>query len=369
MSEPAPPNNERKFETLVSSVRDYAIFLLDANGCVETWNLGARAIKGYAPEEIIGKPIDTFYTQADRDAGHPKALLAKARADGRVEDIGWRVRKDGTLFYADVVITALWDARGALTGYAKVTRDLSERREAERERERLVQAQEAVRLRDEFLSIASHELRTPLMVLQLQLENLVDVFGGTDRKLDTKLERTERSVRRLAELVDALLDVTRISTGRLTLHPQQTDLAAIVADVCERMEEPANRAGVTLTSQITPGIIGNWDSLRMGQVVTNLLSNAFTYAAKAPVEVTLTTAGDRATLVVSDQGPGIPTEHVGRIFGRFERATDTRHYGGLGLGLYVAEQIVHAHGGTISAHNVPSGGAAFTLDLPRRGLD
>lgn len=368
MSEPPPPNNERKFAALVSSVRDYAIFMLDANGCVETWNLGARAIKGYTPEEIIGKPIDTFYTQGDREAGHPKALLARARAEGRVEDIGWRVRKDGTRFYADVVITALWDENGTLTGYAKVTRDLTERREAELERERLVQAQEAIRLRDDFLSIASHELRTPLMALQLQIDNLLQLYGGTDPKLDKKLERTDRSVRRLAELVGALLDVTRISTGRLTLHPQEADLAEVVIDVCERMEEAADRAAVKLTTQIESGIVGAWDSLRMDQVVTNLLSNAFTYASKAPVELTLTTAGDRVTLVVRDHGPGIASEDAARIFGRFERASDARHYGGLGLGLYVAQQIVHAHGGTIGVRNGDAGGATFTIDLPRRGI-
>ncbi len=133
MPESLLPNNERKFEALVSSVRDYAIFMLDTEGRVQTWNLGARAIKGYAPEEIIGKSISTFYTPADREAGHPQALLGKAREDGRVEDIGWRVRKDGTRFWADVVITALRDDDGELRGFTKVTRDLTERRRAEEE--------------------------------------------------------------------------------------------------------------------------------------------------------------------------------------------------------------------------------------------
>jgi len=157
-------------------------------------------------------------------------------------------------------------------------------------------------------------------------------------------------------------------SGRLSVHPQTADLAEIVTDVTERMEEAATRAGCKLAVHADTGIIGNWDSLRMGQVVTNLLSNAIKYAPTSGVDVTLRRAGDRVTLLVVDHGPGIPQGDHDRIFERFERAVDSRHYGGLGLGLYVAKQIVAAHRGTIRVHETEGGGATFTIDLPREGM-
>lgn len=496
VSNPTPAiESERRFESLVHAVRDYAIFMLDAQGRVQSWNLGARAIKGYAPEEIIGRSFETFYTPEDRASGHPQELLARAREDGRVEELGWRVRKDGSRFFADVVITALRDERGELIGYGKVTRDLTEkrlederrfaheqrfrhlveavrdyaifmldatgrvatwntgatriigytldeivgahlsvfypqdrrdrgdperelttalmqgrfeeegvrlrkdgsefwanvvltpihgsdgthlgfvkvtrdlteRRNAELERERLVQAQEAIRLRDEFLSIASHELRTPLTALQLQLESVQRLIHGTDDKLEHRIERAEKSAKRLAELVDALLDVSRIASGRMTMHPCTVDLADVVHEIVERMQEVAARAHITFTSSIERGLVIGGDPLRVGQVLSNLLSNAFRYASGTSVDVTLRKDGRCGLITVRDHGPGVPPDALERIFGRFERASDQRHYGGLGLGLYLAREIVAAHGGTIEAHNAHEGGAVFTVGLPLQG--
>ncbi len=359
---------ETRFRTIIDSIHDYAVFMLDAEGRVATWNTGAARIKGYSPDEIIGTHFSIFYPEERRFTGHPERELQTALRDGRFEEEGWRVRKDGTEFWANVVLTPLYAADGRHIGFVKITRDLTERRTAELERERLVQAQEAVRLRDEFLSIASHELRTPLMALQLQLESLHKVVAGADSKLESKVERAERGAHRLAELVEALFDVTRIVSGHLTLHAETADLAGIVTDVAERMQETAARSGCKLSVHADSGIIGNWDSLRMGQVVTNLLSNAIKYASASDIDVTLRRAGDRVTLLVVDHGPGIAREDHDRIFGRFERAADSRHYGGLGLGLYVAKQIVAAHGGTIRAHDTEGGGATFTIDLPREGM-
>ena len=165
--------SDDRFRVLVESIRDYAVFMLDRDGRVATWNTGAALIKGYQREEIVGKPIELFYTREDRESGRPARLLAQAANEGRIEDEGWRVRKDGTRFWADVVITALRDETGALIGFAKVTRDLTQRQHAEEERRRLdadrIRAEEALRIRDEFLSIASHELKTPLTALQLEL--------------------------------------------------------------------------------------------------------------------------------------------------------------------------------------------------------
>jgi PAS domain S-box-containing protein len=360
--------SEQRFRFLVDSVRDYAIFMLDPRGNVATWNPGAARIKGYRADEIVGSHFSRFYPPEALAAGAPERELAVALSEGKFEEEGWRLRSDGTRFWASVVITPVISADAEHIGFVKVTRDLTERREADLERLRLAQAQEAIRLRDDFLSIASHELRTPLMAVQLQIESLQRMYSGTDDKLGSKLDRADRGVRRLSDLVDALLDVTRISSGKLTVHATQVDLAAVIDEVLDRMHEAVVQSGCKLTARIERGIVGNWDPLRMGQVVTNLLSNAIKYAAGSDVEVVLRRDGDLAKLVVSDTGPGIPPKDLERVFGRFERAADSRHHGGLGLGLYVAREIVVAHGGAIHATNREPSGALFEIDLPVRGL-
>jgi PAS domain S-box-containing protein len=205
-------SGEERFRALVSSVKDYAIFMLDPSGRIESWNAGAEQTKGYTAEEIIGQHMSRFYTPEDLARGLPATLLEAAAREGRVESEGWRVRKDGTRFWADVVITALLDDGGRLMGYAKVTRDLTERLRAQEEQLRLAHAEEALRLRDEFLSIAAHELRTPLSAVQLQLQSLLERPDGLDARARAKVERAWRSGE-LVTLVDTLLDVSRISTG------------------------------------------------------------------------------------------------------------------------------------------------------------
>jgi signal transduction histidine kinase len=287
-----------------------------------------------------------------------------ALSDGRFEDEGWRLRKDGTRFWANVVITAIHDSAGRHLGYAKVTRDLTQRRMLEEERVQLAHMQEALRLRDEFLSIASHELKTPLTALQLQLHSLRERVEQLDARLAVKVDRAGRSSERLIELVEALLDVSRITTGRFELNPQSFDLAEAVQEAVERLREAATKAGCELSLRIEGTLSGTWDRLRLEQVLTNLVSNAIKYAAKSPIEVSLVQEGDTAVLEVSDRGPGIPEEAHPRIFERFERAAAMRHYGGLGLGLYVVREIVKAHDGMVTVHNRPGGGACFTVRLP-----
>src|SRR5690349_8871407 len=299
--------------------------MVGPDGRVQTWNAGAELIKGYRPDEIIGKRIDAFYTPEDKARGMPDLLLGKAAAEGRIEDEGWRVRKDGTRFWADVVITALVDDHGRLTGFAKVTRDLTERLHRQEEQLRLAHAEEAVRLRDEFLSIAAHELRTPLSALQLQLQGLLERPDGVDPRIRAKLERACRSGDRLVTLVDALLDVSRITSGSLSLNPSRFDLAAAVQDVVERFREHAVRAASTVTIRTEAGLEGRWDRLRIEQVVTNILTNALKYAAGTPVEIVLTGTEQDVTLTMSDEGPGIPEAEKDRIFLRFERAAPMRN--------------------------------------------
>jgi PAS domain S-box-containing protein len=357
---------ERRLQQLIDSVNDYAIFLVDPVGRIETWNRGAESIKGYKPHEIIGQTIATFYTQEDRDAGKPQHLLEVARIQGRVEDEGWRVRKDGSRFWADVVITSQRDEHGELLGFIKVTRDLTERREAEMRRIDLAHIQEALKLRDEFLSIAAHELRTPLFALKLQLESTLTQRKTLDPKLVTRLDRANRNAERLGDLINTLMDVARIAQGRLKLTPARVDLSALVDEVVDRLHEAAVDSKCTVVTERPDQLHGVWDPLRVGQVLSNLLANSFKYAGGSRVDVQLAREGGEAVLRVMDRGPGIPEGQLERVFGRFERAVSARHFGGLGLGLYVAREIVLAHGGTVRAYNRDGGGAAVEARFPIR---
>ncbi|QSQ25824.1 PAS domain-containing sensor histidine kinase [Pyxidicoccus parkwayensis] len=358
--------SELRFRLLIQSVKDHAIFMLDPTGHVATWNTGAERINGYTPEEIIGQHFSRFYVPEEAASGKCERELETAVTEGKFEEEGWRVRKDGSRFWANVVIQPMWDTDGKLLGFAKVTRDLTERRNAEAERLRLAQAQEAIRLRDEFLSIASHELKTPLSAIQLQLQSLLHGGGeGLESRLRQKVGRALRSGGRLAELVETLLDVSRIATGRLVLSPRPFDLSRGVEEVVERFREHAELQGCDVHLQLEESVIGEWDPLRVEQVVTNLFSNALKYAAGSRVDLAVRAEGDKAILTVSDQGPGVPETERERIFGRFERAVSMRHFGGMGLGLYVARQIVEAHGGTIAIEGVEPHGARFVVTLPR----
>jgi PAS domain S-box-containing protein len=357
--------SEARFRLLVDSVKDYAIFMLDPRGRVATWNKGAERIKGYAPGDIIGQHFSVFYPPEEAASGKCDRELEVALAEGKFEEEGWRVRKDGTRFWAGVVVEPVRDSTGQLVGFAKVTRDLTERRDAEAERLRLAQAQEAIRLRDEFLSIASHELKTPLSAIQLQLQSLLHGAQGLDAKVRNKAERAYKGGERLLDLVETLLDVSRIATGRFSLSHSRFDLARSVEEVVERFREQAARAGCELVLHLDEAVPGEWDRLRLEQVVTNLLGNALKYAAGTPVVIAVRADGSNAVLTVADQGPGIPESEWARIFGRFERAASIRHFGGLGLGLYVVRQIVEGHGGTISVEAVQPHGARFIVSIPR----
>ncbi|SEM55030.1 PAS/PAC sensor hybrid histidine kinase [Stigmatella aurantiaca] len=360
--------SEERFRLLVSSVKDYAIFMLDPSGHVMTWNQGAAHLKGYTAREIVGEHFSRFYPPEDLAKNKPALELETAQQEGRVEDEGWRVRKDGTSFWANVIITAMRDESGKLLGFSKVTRDLTTHKRVEQERLQRAQSEEAVRLRDEFLSIAAHELKTPLTALQLQLQGLRKQVEAVDQKIALKLGHALRSTGRLSSLVETLLDVSRISTGRLTLHPERFELAAAVKELAERLREAAASAQCQILIQEEEPIEGTWDRLRIEQVVTNLLSNSFKYAADCKVEISMTREGTEAVLIITDTGPGLPEKDIPRLFNRFERAVPMSHYGGLGLGLYVCRQIVTAHGGTISAGNAPKGGARFIIRLPMEAL-
>ncbi|MFP2905078.1 ATP-binding protein [Pyxidicoccus sp. 3LFB2] len=237
----------------------------------------------------------------------------------------------------------------------------------------LREAREAVRLRDEFLGIASHELKTPLTPLHLKVQLLhkqVESLAARGQPVSAErvsetLEVVQRQVRKLTSLVDNLLDVSRITAGRLKLELEEMDLASVVAEILYRFAPSATQLNCSLELHAPMTVVGLWDRLRLEQVVTNLLSNALKYGAGHPVCVRVEAEGRLARLTVTDCGIGISAEDLPRIFERFERAVSDRHYGGLGLGLYITRQIVEAFGGTVTATSVPGQGSTFVLELPR----
>jgi len=233
-------------------------------------------------------------------------------------------------------------------------------------------ARDAVRLRDEFLSIASHELKTPITTLGLQVQSLTRsgeaaVQGGNLEKFRSRVATAERQVNRLSRLVDSLLDISRITGGRLDLEGEPVDLAIVARDALARAAEELDRAGCAATLRLEgTSHVGQWDRIRLEQILANLLSNAAKYGAGRPVEVTVTSDSKISRLTVADHGIGIAREHQARIFDRFERAVSVRHYGGLGLGLWIVRQIVEGHGGSIAVASTPGEGSVFTVELPRQ---
>jgi signal transduction histidine kinase len=222
-------------------------------------------------------------------------------------------------------------------------------------------------MRDEFLSVASHELRTPLTAMQLRLDSLARNLreGKGPERLEQGLAHAARQGERLAQLVGRLLDVSRLTTGRLELSLESFDLAEAARDVVARMSEQASRAGCTVELEASASMPGRWDRLRIEQVMTNLLSNAVKYGQGKPVHMKIDGDSDWAHISVADEGIGVSPDAVDRIFYRFERAAPMRHYGGLGLGLYVVAQIIDAHRGRIHVESQPGQGATFVVELPR----
>jgi len=371
----ALPNRELAFRLLVDAVQDYAIFLLSTEGRVLTWNRGAERIKGYSAEEIVGQHFSVFYTPEERAAGRPMSLLGLAKDNGRFEDEGWRVRKDGTWFWADVIVTALYDTNGVPYAYAKVTRDLTERRAAEEQRRQLLAeqrartaAEEALIARERFLSIASHELKTPVASLRLSAEALLHARAADrldDERLTIGLERILTSSHRLGALVEELLDISRLTAGVLPIHPVAIDLVDLASEVIDRFVDAGGGDRIRLVAD-SPVVI-EADPSRVDQVLTNLIDNALKYSEPpSEVEVTISERPDVVEIAVADRGMGIDDVTASRMFEAFGRGDAVDHVAGLGLGLHIAQQVVDLHGGTIEAVSRPDGsGAIVTVLLPQ----
>ena len=375
--------SEERFRLLVEGVSDYAIFMLDVNGIVTTWNSGAARIKGYRGEEIIGTHFRKFYPQEAIDSGWPDHELEVAAAEGRFVDEGWRIRKDGSKFWALVTITALRDDANRLRGFAKLTRDLTERKRTEvleatgAEREAMLEAergarmlaQRTARMKDEFLATLSHELRTPLNAILGWTQLLRTRVIPDPPEFHRGMEVIDRNARAQVRLIDDLLDLSRIMAGRFRLDVQQVALLDVVRGALDSIEPAAQSKGVRLESIMDPqSVTVSGDPGRLQQVFWNLLSNAVKFTSKGgKVQVLLQRVNSHIEFSVTDTGIGITAEFLPHVFERFSQQDSSAHrkYGGLGLGLAISKQLVDLHGGSIQAKSMGQGqGATFVVTLP-----
>ena len=359
---------EEYFLRVLEGVRDYAILMLSPEGRVLTWNAGAQAMKGYGAEEIIGQPFSRFYTEADLQAQKPFKLLKVAARDGRISDEGWRVRKDGSRFWAYVVMTAFYDETGAVQGYAKITRDMTETHET---LQRLEAANQRLRELDEAksftISVASHELRSPLTSIKGYVENLVEgVAGPLPEQVLYYLTRIDHNVDRVIRMTNMLLDLSRIESGQMALQLGTVCTREVITHVLKDLQPLAEKKAISVQADDLADVPVRADRHKLEQVVLNLVHNALKFT---PERGRLIVRSDAVndhwlTITVADTGCGIPREHQEKVFEKFHRAPSPVQEGS-GLGLAITRKLVELQGGTISLESEPGRGTRFFVSLPQ----
>jgi PAS domain S-box-containing protein len=365
--------SEERFRLLVENVKDYGIFMLDPDGRVSSWNEGARRINGYEADEIIGRHFSIFYPPEANAIGHPQHELEVARAVGRFEEDGWRLRKDGSRFWANVVITALFSTSKVLIGYAKVTRDLTERRAAQqRELEnarRVADAEASSRAKTGFLAAMSHELRTPLNAIAGYAQLMDEGIGGEVAPQHREwLTRIRTSQQHLLAIVNDLLNYTRIEAGDVRYARVPVNLHQVVDGVLQMVEPQAVRRSIRIEhGPCSSDTLAMADRLKVEQIVINLLSNAVKFSAEDDrITVSCGTRDGIARVTVRDTGPGIAPEQQEAIFEPFVQLGRnlTSAHEGTGLGLSISRDLARAMGGDVTVESVPGEGSAFALTLP-----
>jgi PAS domain S-box-containing protein len=362
--------SEERFRLLIEGVLDYAIYMLDPEGIVTSWNAGAQRIKGYSREEIIGKHFSRFYLQDDIDAGAPWEELATARREGRAEQEGWRLKKSGERFWARVVVSALHDTDGRLRGYAKVTQDLSERRH-------LQDLEKAARNVNEFIAMLAHELRNPLAPIRNAVQVMAHIPAG-DPAHEAMRQMIGRQSAQLSRILDDMVDISRVTRGSLTIEHAPVDMADVVRRAVETAT-PLIEAGKHALDVDLPAkrLMVDGDADRLTQVVTNLLNNSARYTPPGGrIAVRARAKQGWVNLSVRDNGKGIDPQMSGRIFDMFVQGRDPlqRVGSGLGIGLALSRRITELHGGSLEAHSEGEHkGSEFTVRVPlsanRESLD
>jgi PAS domain S-box-containing protein len=352
-----------EFRRLVSSVRDYAIFMLDPGGHIMSWNAGARRLKGYEPEEIIGRHFSTFYMAEDRARSHPARELEIATREGRYEEEGWRVRKDRTTFWAGVTITAIRDDDGRLTGFAKVTRDLTSRRESELALQQAVEELRAVNDElDRFAAIAAHDLTDPLRTISGFAELLEHgELGPSEREY---VAHIRASSIRLTRMLQGLLTYAR--AGKPTGAAEVIDLAVTTEEVLADLAGPIGDRGADVAVSLPAGAAVRADAADVRTIMQNLISNAVKFGDLEHPMVRIGAVADGPVLrvVVDDNGSGVADHDRERIFTAFERGHTEEGLAGHGLGLAICQRLVERHGGELGFEPGPERGSRFWFTLP-----
>ena len=370
-----PDDDPELFHLLVDRVRDYAIFLIDPEGHVASWNAGAKLLKGYTSQEIIGHSIERFYSPEDRAAGTPKRLLEKAKTDGRVETEGWRYRKDGSRFWADAIITALRDSDGRLRGFAKVTRDLTEKRAAAQALQK-AHADLALRVEElarsnadleQFAYVASHDLQEPLRMIMTHVQLLVEEYGEhlkgpAQEYIDFVLD----GGRRMQRLIRDLLTYSRVVRSDEMFSAVHCE--TILRQAVQNLDALIVETGANITYDALPTITGV--ATQFVQLFQNLIGNAmkFRRAAERPtIHISASHSGDEWTLRFTDNGIGIDRRYADEIFKPFRRLHGTSQYPGSGIGLAICHKVVTYHGGRIWVESDPGRGSTFLVALKESG--
>jgi PAS domain S-box-containing protein len=393
--EQAQALQNESFEVLVHNVQDYAIFALDRTGHVCTWNAGAERIKGYRADEILGKHFSAFYPQEAIDRGHPQHELEVAEATGRFEEEGQRLRKDGSLFWANVVITALHDKEGRLSGFLKVTRDITDRKNAEENLKKLNaelelrvlertsqlqlrekelkfakdQAEKANAAKSTFLANMSHEIRTPLGAI-LGFTDMIVEDNISDEDKETAKEAIQRNGHLLMNLINDVLDLAKVEASMLELEKESVSLVSLKQELISTFQSPARLKGVDLQVEFQEGLPQNIvsDNVRLRQILYNLIGNAVKFTNQGTVTVKARARGKSFMVFsVQDSGIGISEEQKSTLFRPFQQADSsiTRSFGGTGLGLVLSRNLAQALGGDLDLTESAIGkGATFTLTLP-----
>jgi PAS domain S-box-containing protein len=360
--------SEERFRLLVSEVTDYAILMLDPEGLIASWNAGAERIKGYRSDEILGKHFSCFYTTEDVESGMPAHELKVATEQGRFEDEGWRLRKDGSRFWANVVVTALRDGTGHLRGFARVTRDITEHK---RTQEIIMHAKEeaerASKFKDQFLSTMSHELRTPLNAVLGFSDLLADErYGPLNDRQQRYVAHIHTGGKHLLKLISDILDLSKIEAGRMELTREDVTVALAFGEVISALYPLAEKKSQALVQQVEPHLHVNADAMRFRQVLMNLVANAIKFTPEnGRIELAARQVDNQVRLEVRDNGPGIPLDQQQRIFEAFVRLTQTgTATEGTGLGLAITSRLVELHGSKLQIESQPGAGTCFYFSLP-----
>ncbi|HUP62521.1 MAG TPA: PAS domain S-box protein [Thermoanaerobaculia bacterium] len=358
---------EESFRLMVESVTDYAIVMLDPEGLVVSWNTGAERIKGFHADEIVGQHFARFYPHDEVDLGKPKRDLALAAASGRHENEGWRLRKDGSTFWANGVITAIRDQAGGLRGFAQLTRDLTERNKVEAAlTDAKAIAEKANLAKSDFLSSMSHELRSPLNAI-LGFAQLMesDVPPPTPSQQES-VSQILNAGWYLLELINEILDLAMIESGKLSMSLEPVSLVELLLE-CQSMIEPlAQRRGIHMTFPTfdVPHLV-RADRTRIKQVLINLLTNAIKYnqvGGSVDVECCATTTAGHVRVTVTDTGPGLTPEKVEQLFQPFNRLGQDAEEG-TGIGLVVSKRLVELMEGVIGVESTVGAGSVFWVEL------